>query len=223
MAQRVRITIASPALGSGKPSQGGGPLEGGLLLLNGFEALIDDPSISFLVTLDVLALGGRLAASAVTVRRRAEGGPVTGSALRAVTVERYLQQTRDRLAKSSPPLVGKVRESQAGWRRWSPPSKAEWADFADGQRRRRRPEETLPAVAAAYREALASDDWEIRRAPTAEVGRRLNFSRGHAARLVSKSRKAGLLGPASQGRSGEVKQKGSTERRTGVTARRSSK
>src|SRR5207244_331146 len=50
-------------------------------------------------------------------------------------------------------------------------------------RRRQPPSQTLPEVARIYREALANPDPAVARTPTEELGRRLGYSRGHAARL----------------------------------------
>jgi hypothetical protein len=69
---------------------------------------------------------------------------------------------------------------------------------------RRPTADVLPKVAQIYRAALASDDEFEREAPTAAVAKRLNYSRGHASRLVSAARKQGLLGEARRGRSGEI-------------------
>ena len=63
-------------------------------------------------------------------------------------------------------------------------------------------EETLPAVAEAYRTALRDPQYSHR--ATARTGEVLGYSRGHAARLIRKARDEKLLGEAEVGMPGEV-------------------
>lgn len=185
--------------------EGGGPLDGGLLLLQRFTADVDDRSLDCLVTLTIRAYRRRLAVESVIVRPRDPGAPpVTGTVLRALTLDAYVQEAR-RVIEETPGLflLASVSNTSEHAVTWNLPSEEDLRSFETGQRRRRSTQELLPQVADVYRAALADRDPRVRAAPTEEVGLRLHFSRGHAARLVTAARKAGLLGPASRGRAGE--------------------
>jgi len=176
---------------------GGGPLDGGYELSSRMEAQVDDPALGYLVTLVVNAHEGRVVCESVTVHQRDNGPPVTGSSLRAVVVDGYVQ-----LVIGAPAVVMKPIERTEESVTYRLLSGEELADVA-GRGARRTADETLPAVVQVYRQALMDADPRVRSSPTATVARRLNYSRGHAARLVSQARTRGLLGPARRGRAGE--------------------
>jgi hypothetical protein len=72
----------------------GQPLGGGVELVVDATFDIDDPELSYLVALQVVAHEGRLACKTLTVSQRDGGPPVTGQGLRAVTIETYLTEIR---------------------------------------------------------------------------------------------------------------------------------
>jgi hypothetical protein len=184
---------------------GGGELEGGITQLARLPVRVDDLNLDYVLTLTLATDRGHLVIEEARLTRR-EGHPaITSTGLRTVALDAYLRGIRRELARRPEELGfgvehGRINDTVV----WRLPTTEEWAGVeAHQQRPRRPPVETLPAVVAAYREAVDSSDPEISRAPTAEVGRRLHYSRAHAARLVSKARKAGFLGPALKGRAGE--------------------
>jgi hypothetical protein len=183
---------------------GGGELAGGVTQLARLLVRVDDLNLDYVLTLTLANDRGHLVIEEARLTRR-EGHPaITSTGLRTVALDAYLRGIRRELARGAGGVgFGVERGRIGGAVVWSPPLTEEWAGFESNQRRRV-PAETLPAVAAAYRQALADPDPDVSRSPTAEVGRRLHYSRAHAARLVSKARKAGLLGSAMKGRAGEV-------------------
>lgn len=182
-------------------------MEGGLVLLRRFTAQIKDPDLDFEIEISVCAHRRRLVVERVTVQRHTGGEPVTGTACRRLTLDAYLQKIRRHLGETSGSfLIAQIREPAARSTRWSPPDPQQWSESETAQRRRMPVDQTLPRVAEVYRAALADPDFGVAQAPTLEVAIRLHYSRGHAARLVSEARKAGLLGPAAPGKAGELKQ-----------------
>lgn len=224
----VRVTLSSP-----HPFAGAGPIGAGLSLTGRVQATIDDPGFAWQVELVLVAHEGRLAPESVSVRQRPGGAPVGTDTLRDVPVGAYVRRARDEM-RAHPGMVmeylgsgrtatvgrtvmpdgrpmgapgAKVQIIPAGTvvEHFSPASPARWAAMEAAQRQHRPTQETLPEVAAAYREAL--EDPTTARAPTAHVGRKLNYSRGHAAKLVGLAREAGLLGPALGTKAGESSKK----------------
>ena len=193
-------------MGTGTTDEGGGPLDGGLFLVNRFTATVDDPSLPFLVTLVLVAHGRRLAPEAVNLKMRPGGIPITATNLRAVKVDAYVARIRDEVGALDGGLLIVRRQEDSQSIRWSGVPDGDWSRFEDSQNRRRRPADTLPAVAEAYREALGHPDSQIAAAPTMYVAEKLFYSRGHASRLVTQARKVGLLGDAIPGRAGEIAQ-----------------
>ena len=201
----VPVSFEGTTLGTGTPEEGGGPLDGGLWLPNRFSATVDDPAMPYLVTLTLGAHDRRLATESITLTMRAGGAPITATSLRAVKVDAYVALVRAELSKLRGGFRVMQRVQGEGQTAWSGVAEHEWPRFEASQSRRRRPEDTLPEVAAAYREALAHHDSYIAAAPTQYVADQLHYSRGHAARLVVKARRAGLLDPApGPGRAGEI-------------------
>lgn len=185
------------------PSQGpgGGPLDGGLVLGQGFYAQIIDPAIGVQVKIGVVAHERRLACSEVHV----EGLPVTGTVLRSLPLDAYVALAREALGPLSyitpAPVVTQVGDRQM--MQWRGSSRGERAKLAQAQDGHHRGPDRLPEVVAAYRQAMAEGAHD----PTATAARRLHYSRGHVSKLLSKARKPerALLGPArGRGRSGEV-------------------
>ncbi|PZS35668.1 MAG: hypothetical protein DLM61_01600 [Pseudonocardiales bacterium] len=198
----VQIVITSDQAGSGLAAEGGGPLGGGLFLANRFEAKVFDPEIPYELTMTVAVSGGRLACESLTVDQVPNGPAVIGTVLRSLVIDSYLSRVREQLGEHKGAiLVRKVTERTSTTVASRGVTSTEWAQFDQSQRR------TGPVkasdVAELYRRARASADPAVYRAPTAAVARKLGIGRSYAARLVSRARKEGLLGPAIRGRSGE--------------------
>jgi hypothetical protein len=210
----VRVTFEdTTVIGTGTPEEGGGPLDGGLWVANRFSATVDDPAMPYLVTLTLGAHDRRLATESITLTMRTGGAPITATSLRALKVDAYVARIRAELSTLQGGLRLMRRTDGEGTTAWSGVPEHDWPRFETSQSRRRRPEDTLPEVARAYREALGHQDSYIAAAPTQYVADELHYSRGHAARLVVKARKAGLLDPApGPGRAGELapNEKGTT-------------
>jgi hypothetical protein len=184
---------------------GAGPLEGDLELVEGFEAQIHDPDLGCDLILTIGAHNRRLAIERAVFSLREGGAPLTGTRLRSAPLDAYLQGVRRELEEQGDRLLVPQQRRSPG----APvpyltrPTEEDWHRFEARKRRNHHTSELLPLAADAYRKALADPDPEVFRSPTAEVGRRLHKSRGHAARLVAMARDAGFLGPAFRGRSGE--------------------
>src|SRR5450759_5414122 len=151
---QVNITGHSVDLG---PGRGGGPLEGGLQLIRELTFDIDDPGLPYLVTLVVRAQEGRLVCGEALFRQRAGGPPVTGAALRTVTVDSYLKLIRINL--SNPDAYGymvlmREVERTADAMIYDAADEESLLAFGNAQRRRVSKDEMLPRVAAIYRDAL---------------------------------------------------------------------
>jgi len=205
MARRPDRDMTAVAVTLDGPDErvGGGPLGGGLLLRGRFTAKIEDPAVPYNVTMAIVAFEGRLVCDAVTVARKGNGPIVTGTTLRSTVLDSYLSRVRETLGLFDGGfLVLKERERTPTSVSYSGVRSDEWATFESTQGRDRPIE--VAEVANLYREALGSPDSKINRAPTAAVARRLGVHRGHAARLVSRARQEGLLGPARAGRAGEI-------------------
>ncbi len=182
-----------------------GSLGAGVELLAEPTYDIEDPALDYGVTLTVTAHENLLACRELTLSQRADGPAVTDQKLRAVTIKSYLAEIRRNLESLSGGLIIlRFAEQFADSFAMEPLSEGDVAGLEARHRRRQPMADTLPRVAAAYRQALASDDEFERDAPTEFVAKQLNYSRGHASRLVGLARKEGLLGPARPGRAGEV-------------------
>jgi hypothetical protein len=198
------VEFGDSVFGMGTPEEGGGPLDGGLFVPNRFSATVDDPNLPYLVTLVLGAHDRRLAAESMTLSMRPGGLPITSTSLRAVKVDACVARIREELGNMDGALRVVRRHESGSTTSWSGVPERDWPRFEGSQSRRRRPEDTLPEVAAAYREALGHRDSRIAATPTKYVATTLFYSRGHAARLVAQARKAGHLGDALPGRAGEV-------------------
>jgi hypothetical protein len=186
----IKVKLTPPTL-SRSTMRRGGRVEGGLRLVSPVTCQVEDSELPYKVTMLVGAQHGGLVCQWLRLQQRRGGPPVGTDALRQVTVEAYLDEVRRRLAAHPLLLLSPV----AG----------EPGAFKPLTEEQRRPLlHTLPQVAFLYREALCSTDPSIAKAPTAYVARRLGYSRGHAARLVSQARDQGLLGEARGRRPGEV-------------------
>lgn len=176
---------------------GAGPLGGGVGLTNGFAVDIADSALACDVSMIVVAHEGRLACGELTLRQRPGGPAITSSLLRAAVVDSYIAEVR----RHPGPLVSEhVETFPDGSMAFEPAGPEALETFAATQKIRRSTSDLLPKVAAAYRDALNSPHAS---APTAAVAKRLGYSRGHASRLLSQARDAGLLGPALRGQAGE--------------------
>jgi hypothetical protein len=201
---RVAITIIPPNPESSF-GQGGGPLEGDLELVEGFRAEIEDRELGCDLSLTIGAHNRRLAIERAVFSLREAGLPLTGTRLRSAPLDAYLQAVRRGLEELGDRLlvVNQTRSPSGPVPYLTRPTEEDWGRFESERRRNHHTRQLLPLAADAYRQALASPDPTVYRSPTAEVGRRLHKSRGHAARLVALAREAGFLGPAFRGRSGE--------------------
>lgn len=181
----------------------GGPLEGGLRLAAALTFDVTDSELPYDVTMTVGAFEGRLVCQRLELAQRRNGPPVTTEGQRLVTVDAYLDAARAAAIKSGgvaflAPVAGVPGA-------FEPATPEQWDAFDRAQRPRRPIDDVLPRVAAEYRKALRSPDPTIAKAPTEAVARALHYSRGHASRLVTAARKAGLLDPSrGRGRPGEV-------------------
>jgi hypothetical protein len=185
-------------IGLGTPGEGGGPLNGGLKLMNRFAAHITDPAVPYQIRLIMAARDGWLECESAQMTALPGGAPVTAMAIRAMTLSLYVSRIREEMGSHGGSfLVGReVRRTEHAVTH-SPASPDQW-DALDYAQRRRAATLTTELVAAAYREALISPDPEQRRRPTAAVAERLHASRGHISRLLTAARREGLpgLGPA---------------------------
>lgn len=166
-----------------------------------FWADLDDPGLDFFVTIGIVARAGRLVAEEVTVKQRGDGPPVTSAALRRLPLESYLARVRSHVLRVDLWLISRRSEQspgpgRVGLVRASPASREDRNRFDSAQRQRHEKAETLPLVARAYEDAKADPDPLVSSAPIAAVARKLSYSRGHASRLLTEARKAGLLEPA---------------------------
>ncbi len=187
-----------PVIGRGTPEEGGGPLRGGLKLMNRFAAEVTDPAVPYHITLIVAARDGWLECESVQMSAAPGGAPVTAMAIRSMTLSLYIVKVREELGKFGGAFL--VTREVARTERsvtHSPVDPGAW-DIMDYAQRRRNAQLTTEVVAAAYREALSSSDPEQSLRPTAAVAERLHASRGHISRLLTAARREGLpsLGPA---------------------------
>ena len=195
---------ASPAPWSG------GALSSGLELSRPMVFGIDDQSNPYLTELTIVAWNGRLTATRVDIRARAFGEPVTATGMRHVTIERYLARIREWISIQSPNLyIGtRITVDDPTVESYRFATQSERA-AAGVQKRRQVSREDLERVAAAYRAALASTDPRVAAAPLQHVAEVMHCSRSHAARLVGRARRIGLLGSALRGLAGEAPMEGS--------------
>ncbi|MCU1668042.1 MAG: hypothetical protein JWP40_969 [Blastococcus sp.] len=141
------------------------------------------------VVVRVLADGTRMWANEVRVTQRDGGPPVTGEALRQVTVAAFV-----RLAVRAGAVIGKEP--------WAPESERLMYGHLDAKHRDLLREagpvrETLEWVARAYRLAMAMGE-----RPTKYVEEVFEVPRYTASRWIASARGQGLLGPAEPGKAG---------------------
>jgi hypothetical protein len=190
--------IPGHIVGRGYPEDGGGPLRGGLSLMNRFTVDIEDPAVPYDIEMTVFALDEMLACEYIGMTRR-EGGPVvTSTSIRLLTVDSYLIRARQELerhVREGVPLLLKLSFDNPAMIAYEEPGSAEVTAFREGQRRNGRL--TSLEVAEAYREALRSDDPDKSRRPTEAAAAALGYSRGHISRMLTQARREGLpgLGP----------------------------
>lgn len=208
-AAAIKVEIHAAGIGSGRPEEGGGPLRGGLTLMNRFTALIRDPAVPHEITMTVAARDGWLVCEALMIRAAPSAPPVTSPALRSVLLSLYMEQIRLELSIRGEGLLtgpgaydGPPVASGAGWAVYDlPVSYADWEQLDIAQVRRAT--RLTPELAAnAYKEALASPDPDQNKRPTAAAAERLGVSRGHLSRLLTEARRQGIegLGPGRQAR-----------------------
>jgi len=200
-ADAVQVVIhPGGRLGRGTEAEGGGPLRGGLTLMNRFRAVISDPEVPCEITLTVGARDGWLACESVTLAAKDGGPAVTGAALRGITLALYMQRVRQELGEAGGGgIINKLVDRTETVVVYEPPDLQELdgLDFAQIRRAVKAAKITPEMVASAYREAQASPDPGKNRRPTAAAAERLGISRGHASRLLTEARRKGLpgLGP----------------------------
>lgn len=182
-------------VGRGWPEDGGGPLRGGLVLMNRFTVDIDDPAVPYDVEMTVCALDEMLACEYIGMTRREDGPAVTSTSVRLLAVDSYLIRARqelERYVRSGALLLLKVVSQTPAATGYEPPDDAEVTTFREGQRRRERL--TTIQVAEAYQEALRSDDPAKNRRPTEAAAEALGYSRGHISRMLTQARRDGMRG-----------------------------
>lgn len=169
------------------------------MLQENATAVVDDPGLPYLVQLTLGAFAGRVGVEKLEIRSREGAGPVTSEALRRVPLQSYV----DAVLADPSVRTYVVAETQRTERSvgWGPPAKEQLEALRLAGRRRSDPADVLPAVVEAYRRALGDPRW--RGKPTEKVAQELNYSRGHASRLLSLARKRGMLGDARPGVGGE--------------------
>jgi len=202
----ISVTIdphgaGQPVIGSGEADKGGGPLRGGLTLMNRFKALIADPEVEYEISVTVGARDGWLAAESIPVAELPDGPAVNGATLRLLALSLYMQRIREELARWPGLLIMKETRRTEHAVTWQPPaSPDEWESFGIAQLRKaaRAATVTTEIAAEAYREALGSPDSAQNRRPTAAAAEKLGVSRGHVSRLLTQARREGLpgLGPS---------------------------
>jgi hypothetical protein len=198
----IGVTIRTGSIGRGTEQEGGGPLHGGLHLMNRFTADIADPEVSYTIIMTVGARDGWLACESVTLAAAPGGPAVSGAAIRGIALSLYMQRIRQELGEAG---GGGIITKPAGRTEhtvsWDlPVIPSDWDSLEFGQLRRAvHASKITPEMAAgAYRDALASPDPDKNRRPTAAAADRLGASRGHISRLLTEARRMGLpgLGPA---------------------------
>lgn len=195
-------------------------LGGGLYMAQDLAVRVDDPEQPHVVELVIVPWQGRLEAGRVTVTRRDDASPpVDHKALRfplaayvAGAVAEYLRRPT-----SDPEhllLIARIGRGYAGrptsFQAFGPDDQEQAANTipqTQGERRGKRA--NLERAAELYREALR--DPLHCRAPTQYVAVKEHWSRGHASRLVTEARKAGLLGPPRGTRGGELRRPNNSE------------
>lgn len=197
----IKVEIRSDGIGRGLPEEGGGPLRGGLTLMNRFEAVITDPDVPYAITMRVGAHDGWMVCEAITVSRRDEAAPLSAAALRSLALSLYMQRIREELGAY---LGGGLLAKEAGRTDRTvaydfPVVPDEWEsfDFAQVRRAVNTSKITTRMAADAYLAALASPDPAQNQRPTAAAAEKLGASRGHISRLLSQARREGIegLGP----------------------------
>ena len=194
----------------GEMPSGGVPLEGRLRMPHRVPLIVDDPSLPYLVRILVGAFQGQLVAQEVTLRSRHISVPITTEALRTIPVRAYLDAAMPRLGNELIVETGRDGNMVAFQ---GPPPKEDLEGLRAAGRKRIPPEDALPAVADAYRRGRSDPEWRHR--PTAYVAKSLGYSHGHASRLVTAARNAGLLGAARKGQPGEIVGEPKTTRKQG--------
>ena len=191
-----------PAIGSGRADQGGGPLRGGLTLMNRFKAVINDPEVPYEISMTVGAHDGWLAVETVTVSGTTDGPAVSGAAMRSLALSLYMQRIREELGKGSlllARLAGRTERTVSfDFPLFLAAEDRERLDFAQMRRAVHATKITTQMAAEAYLAALASPDPGQNRRPTAAAAEKLGASRGHISRLLTQARREGLpgLGPS---------------------------
>ena len=194
----IEVEIKSGNIGRGLPEEGGGPLRGGLTLMNRFEAVIHDPDVPFGITMRVGAYDGWMVCEAITVSEKDEGTPVSAAVLRSLALSLYMQRIREELGRyRGGGLLWKEAgrtEHTVGYDLPVMPGEWESLDFAQVRRAVHTTKITTQMAADAYLAALASPDRAQNQRPTAAAAEKLGASRGHISRLLSQARREGIAG-----------------------------
>ena len=192
----IRVDIRSGGIGRGLAEEGGGPLRGGLTLMNRFEAVVTDPDVPFEIAMRIGAHDGWLVCEAITVSEKDQGTPLSAAALRSLALSLYMQRIREELgAYLGGGLVTKeIGRTENTVRYELPITPADWDDFAQVRRAVHASKITTQMAADAYLAALASPDPSQNQRPTAAAAEKLGASRGHISRLLSQARREGIQG-----------------------------
>lgn len=197
----IKVTIHPGTIGTGTEKEGGGPLRGGLHLMNRFSSVIEDPEIPYEIVVTVGAHNGWLAVESIAVSKQPGGPVVTGMSLRSVAPGLYLQRIRQELeGVAGGALITKPADRGEGWVSYDlplAPGDVEGIRLAELRRAARAARVTPEIAAQAYREALADPDPGVNRRPIAAAADRLGVARGYVSTLISQARKQGIegLGP----------------------------
>ena len=210
----IQVEIGPHPLGRGTKAEGGGPIQGGMLLMNRFTARITDPEVPYAITMTMAARDGWLACEAVEVHALPDGPPVSSATLRGLALSIYLQRIRQELGDSfGGGVIMQPLARTASATVLAPPVDPEdWEKFDYAQMRRAvHSSKITPEMAAdAYREALTSPDPGKNHRPTAAAADMLGASRGHVSRLLTEARRLGLPASDRSARPGPKRAAGST-------------
>ena len=196
------VEISADALGRGLEQEGGGQLQGGLVLMNRFTAQIADPEVPYAITMTIAARDGRLACESITVAAMPSGPAVGSGPIRGIALSIYLQRIRQELGDAwGGGLITKPvarTEHAVAYQPLTTPEDWEKLDYAQARRAIHTSKITPQMAATAYRDALASPDPDKNRRPTAAAADALGASRGHVSRLLTEARRLGIpgLGPS---------------------------
>jgi hypothetical protein len=173
MNEQSELVTLSPGLAAWSPFESFAEIEG--LYRLEFRAVYED---------------GRFVVDQLTIKRRADGPPVTTEGIREIPIAAFLRLAVESNIMHVGPTIREGNTSR--WElTWASPL-SERAKSGGGPN-----EDDLRTVAAVYQVAYATGG-----APTKTVMDRFGLSRSTTSRWISLARKRGLLGPATPGKAG---------------------